>query len=324
MPFNRGPILRILPALVFICASLAVSAQGGNAGAVHGTVTDPSGAVIPGATVHLTNGSAAWIEPLTTDATGQFVFANIPFNPYRITVLANGFAPLSQSFEIRSVGGNQPQAGSCRWPAAARPSPLKPQAIWSRPIPPSTPTWTATCSSRCRWRAQSSIAQFAGHAVHARRGGRLQRPLSRPGRPCFELVFSGRPVDHRPAEQGLLQPDSVELDSIDRSDQRRAAGRIWRQDQPGDCGHHALRAGRYQADRQHQQLPMARLARRPADSTCPMAARSGATSSRPTASTPAAFSIRRSSRSSTTRATSRTSSTAWTTASRRPIRSTWI
>jgi len=37
-------------------------------------------------------------------------------------------------------------------------------------------------------------------------------PLSRPGRPCLQLFFRGRPVDHRPAEQGLLH--QIPADSI--------------------------------------------------------------------------------------------------------------
>jgi hypothetical protein len=61
--------------------------------------------VIPNATVHLINQVSGLDRTATTDATGQFVFANIPFNPYRMTVLANGFAPTSKSFEIRSVVG---------------------------------------------------------------------------------------------------------------------------------------------------------------------------------------------------------------------------
>jgi hypothetical protein len=72
---------------------------------VRGTVTDSSGAVISGATVHLINEVSGLDRTVTTDATGQFVFANIPFNPYRVNVSANGFAPASQSFEIRSVVG---------------------------------------------------------------------------------------------------------------------------------------------------------------------------------------------------------------------------
>ena len=105
MPFKHGTILSIFTVLVLILAALFATAEGSNSGAVSGTVTDPSGAVIPNATVHLINQVSGLDRTATTDATGQFVFANIPFNPYRMTVLANGFAPTSKSFEIRSVVG---------------------------------------------------------------------------------------------------------------------------------------------------------------------------------------------------------------------------
>jgi hypothetical protein len=105
MPFHRGTIFRILPLLVLLVAALNAVAQSGNAGAVRGTVTDPSGALIPGATVHLTNASSGLDRTAATDALGQFIFSNVPFSSYRITVTANGFARLNQSFEIRSVVG---------------------------------------------------------------------------------------------------------------------------------------------------------------------------------------------------------------------------
>ena len=105
MPFKHGTILSIFTVLVLILAALFATAEGSNSGAVRGTVTDPSGAVIPNATVHLINQVSGLDRTATTDATGQFVFANIPFNPYRMTVLANGFAQTSKSFEIRSVVG---------------------------------------------------------------------------------------------------------------------------------------------------------------------------------------------------------------------------
>jgi len=105
MPFKRGTILSILCVFIFISATLHARAAGSDAGAVRGTVTDPSGAVIPGANVHLVNQVSGLDRTATTDATGQFVFANIPFNPYRMNISANGFAPLSQSIEIRSVVG---------------------------------------------------------------------------------------------------------------------------------------------------------------------------------------------------------------------------
>jgi hypothetical protein len=122
MQFHRGVTLRILPLLaVFFAAlstyaqsggvgtvilgSLSASAQSGGAGAVHGTVTDPSGAVIPNATVHITNDVSRFDRTASTDALGQFSFSNVPFNPYRIEVSAKGFALLSQKVEIRSSVG---------------------------------------------------------------------------------------------------------------------------------------------------------------------------------------------------------------------------
>jgi len=105
MPFKRGTILSILSVLILIFATLHAPAEGSDAGAVRGTVTDPSGAVIPGAKIHLVNQVSGLDRTATTDATGQFVFSNIPFNPYRMNVSANGFAPLSQSVVIRSVVG---------------------------------------------------------------------------------------------------------------------------------------------------------------------------------------------------------------------------
>jgi hypothetical protein len=105
MPFDRGTIFRILPVLALTFAALSCPAQSGNAGPIRGTVTDPSGAVIPGATLHLTNPASGLDRTIISDDTGQFDFSNVPFNPYRISVSANGFAPLSQSIQIRSVVG---------------------------------------------------------------------------------------------------------------------------------------------------------------------------------------------------------------------------
>jgi hypothetical protein len=107
MPIHRGRTLRILPLLALAFMAVSAAAQSGNAGAVRGTVTDPSGAVIPGATVHMSNELSGYQRTATTDATGQFAFPNVPFNPYRLSVSAKGFAPLVQSTVINSsVGTN--------------------------------------------------------------------------------------------------------------------------------------------------------------------------------------------------------------------------
>jgi hypothetical protein len=105
MPFHRGVTFRILALLALLVLPFSALAQSGNAGDVRGTVTDPTGAVIPGATVHLINPSSGLDRTATTNPLGQFVFSNVPFNPYHLSASASGFASVSQDLEIRSVVG---------------------------------------------------------------------------------------------------------------------------------------------------------------------------------------------------------------------------
>jgi Carboxypeptidase regulatory-like domain/TonB-dependent Receptor Plug Domain len=100
---------RILLAAVLLLMTLASSAEtpeapqaSGASGSVAGVVTDPSGAVIPGATVELKNSVSAFQKSTTTDGNGRFSFANVPFNPYHMTITAQGFASHAQDVEVRS------------------------------------------------------------------------------------------------------------------------------------------------------------------------------------------------------------------------------
>ena len=105
MPFNSGKIFRILTLLALALATVHAPAQGGNAGAIRGTVTDPSGAVIPNATVHLTNPRSGLDRTSSSDAQGNFVFDNITFDNYQVLVSASGFASQRQAAEIHSLVG---------------------------------------------------------------------------------------------------------------------------------------------------------------------------------------------------------------------------
>ena len=87
----------------FLALRLALAAQNGNSAPVHGAVTDPTGAVIPGATVHLTNPVSGLDRTATTDAAGQFEIPNVPFNNYQVAVSATGFAALAPGCRIHSV-----------------------------------------------------------------------------------------------------------------------------------------------------------------------------------------------------------------------------
>jgi hypothetical protein len=74
-----------------------------NSGSVTGTVTDPSGAVIPGASVSIQNPVSEYSRTTTTDKTGQFNFPNIPFNPYHLTVAKEGFATFVGDVDVNSI-----------------------------------------------------------------------------------------------------------------------------------------------------------------------------------------------------------------------------
>ncbi|MGC2109761.1 MAG: TonB-dependent receptor [Candidatus Korobacteraceae bacterium] len=92
----------LILALVFL-SSFAHAEAGGTSGSINGTVTDPSGAVIPGATVVISNPVSQFTRTTTTDPTGKFSFPNVPLNPYHMTVNLAGFAPYAQDVDMRSA-----------------------------------------------------------------------------------------------------------------------------------------------------------------------------------------------------------------------------
>ena len=78
-------------------------AQSGNAGTISGTITDPSGAVIPGATITILDPVSQYSRTAITDRSGHYQFPNVPFNSYHLTVAKTGFASAVQDIDVRSV-----------------------------------------------------------------------------------------------------------------------------------------------------------------------------------------------------------------------------
>jgi hypothetical protein len=77
-------------------------------GSIVGTVFDPSGAVIPGASVKVQNMGTAATADLTTDASGNFIAPVLAIGKYKVTVSASGFStyieegiPLSVADRVR-------------------------------------------------------------------------------------------------------------------------------------------------------------------------------------------------------------------------------
>lgn len=67
-----------------------------NTGDIHGTVTDQSGAVIPGCALTLTDQATGSVRKTTSDAQGDFSFLQLPVGTYTITTSKEGFKTVSQ------------------------------------------------------------------------------------------------------------------------------------------------------------------------------------------------------------------------------------
>jgi hypothetical protein len=77
--------------LLFVLDPLFVGAQTFR-GAVNGTVTDPSGALVPNAQVRATEIATSVDHNTVTTADGQFSIQDLPPGDYAITVVSPGFA----------------------------------------------------------------------------------------------------------------------------------------------------------------------------------------------------------------------------------------
>jgi hypothetical protein len=72
-------------------------------GSVTGVVTDPTGAVVPGATVTLTDTSKGYEYKATADAVGRYVIRNLPPSTYQLKVEAQGFKTHVQEGVVLAV-----------------------------------------------------------------------------------------------------------------------------------------------------------------------------------------------------------------------------
>ncbi len=104
LAFYKKPLLAVSTVLFCLAVSLSAHPQsGGNSTSVTGTVLDPSGAVVPGARVQIHNPVSQFDRSTTTDSKGNFTISNVPFNPYHMSITAEGFAPYAQDIDVRSL-----------------------------------------------------------------------------------------------------------------------------------------------------------------------------------------------------------------------------
>jgi hypothetical protein len=95
---------KILALLVLLATSSfgygqAISVNGGS---IEGTITDPTGAIVPSATVTVAAPDTGFTKTLSTNSAGVFTLGPLNPGPYRVTVTAPGFENLQVSTVVRT------------------------------------------------------------------------------------------------------------------------------------------------------------------------------------------------------------------------------
>jgi hypothetical protein len=96
----RGVLLLCL--LITLVLSSVSFAQK-STGTIRGTVTDPSDAVLSGATVTVTNPSTGLTRTVTTNASGEYVIADLPPGNYNLSFAAAGFKEFTSQNVVLNV-----------------------------------------------------------------------------------------------------------------------------------------------------------------------------------------------------------------------------
>src|SRR5579864_2763782 len=78
--------------LILACVSLCALAQVRTTGQLTGTVSDPSGALLPGVNVTVRDPTTGITQSANSNEQGQYVFPTLQPGTYELTVTAAGFA----------------------------------------------------------------------------------------------------------------------------------------------------------------------------------------------------------------------------------------
>ena len=94
-------VARVLMAVFLLATSWSLMQGQSDTGRVTGTVADATGALIPGASVTLTDVDTGIAQTRTTGGEGSFNFPALTRGHYRVDAMAKGFASQKQEFELQ-------------------------------------------------------------------------------------------------------------------------------------------------------------------------------------------------------------------------------
>jgi hypothetical protein len=101
---KRVVLVAVALCCLFALTPSALFSQTASTGTVAGTVTDPSGAAVVGATVTLVDPSTNDTRTTTTNDAGRFIFANVVPGSYNATISKGGFRVTKISGQVVTIG----------------------------------------------------------------------------------------------------------------------------------------------------------------------------------------------------------------------------
>src|SRR5579884_2197830 len=109
---------RLVAAAILVVACAAVAVGQVTSGTIFGTVKDPSGAIVSGATVTVMNPSNGLTRVVRSTESGDFVLPNLLPGTYNITVEAQGFKKVEKTGIVLSAA-DKLNAGDFTLPVGA-------------------------------------------------------------------------------------------------------------------------------------------------------------------------------------------------------------
>jgi len=90
--------LLFVTSFLLLCLVLLFSQAG--TGSIAGTVTDPSGAVVPGAKITITSLGTHAVRTVVAGPRGEYVVSNLQPGTYEVSVEQQGFNSLKQQVDV--------------------------------------------------------------------------------------------------------------------------------------------------------------------------------------------------------------------------------
>ena len=130
-------------ARIFLLLCLAAAAAWAQSTAqINGTVTDATGAAVPGADVKATQTATGVARTVTSGAAGEFVLSNLDPGPYSLEVSKQGFSRFVQNGINLAVADNPNIPVSLNVGNVISRSKFRPMRPWSKPrMPVSARSW---------------------------------------------------------------------------------------------------------------------------------------------------------------------------------------